>query len=54
MIDLTLKGIFQMKQCRIVMEMKVPKVFEGEDSKYGAICVMKLNKLEKNIYICHL
>ena len=47
MMDLTLEGIFQTKQCHIVMEMKVPKVFEWEDAKYGAICVMKLNKLEK-------
>ena len=28
MMDLTLEGIFQTKQRRIVMEMKVPKVFE--------------------------
>ena len=28
MMDLTLEGIFQTKQCCIVMEMKVQKVFE--------------------------
>ena len=47
MMDLTLEGIFQTKQRRVVMGMKVPKLFEWEDVKYGAICVMKLNKLEK-------
>ena len=50
MMDLTLEGILQTKQLHIVMEMKVPKVFEWEDAKYGAICVMKLNKLEKKIH----
>ena len=49
MMDLTLKGIFQTKQRHIVMEMKVPKVFEQKDAKYGATCVMKLIKLEKKI-----
>ena len=47
MMDLTLEGIFQTKQCCILMEMKVAKVFKWEDAKYGALCVMKLNKLEK-------
>ena len=54
MTDLTLEGIFQMKQHCIVMEMKVPKALEWEDAKYGAICVMKLNKLEKEYIFCHL
>ena len=36
-----LEGIFQSKQSCIVMGMKVQKVFEWEDAKYGAICVMK-------------
>ena len=54
MMDLTLEGIFQTKQRSIVMEMKVPKVFEWEDTKYGAICVMKLNKLGKKIHFMPL